>query len=68
MANAQLQAQTQAPATPPTTVVKQHSFGAFALGVTLFIVIAIGLFVYLTLRRKVPQKHVDQKAGDEGED
>lgn len=68
MANGQLQAQTQAPATVPAPVVKQHSFGTFALSVTLFIILAVALFVYLTLRRKVPEKHVDQKAGDEGED
>ncbi|TGU70774.1 hypothetical protein E4633_17430 [Geomonas terrae] len=68
MASAQLQTQTQAPANAPVTVVKQHSFGTFAISVTLFIILAIGLFVYLVLRRQVPPKHVDQKAGDEGED
>lgn len=68
MANTQLQTQTQTqvPATAP--VESKHSFGTFALSVTLFIILAIGLFVYLTLRKKVPGKHVDQKAGDEGEE
>ncbi|MBU5637649.1 hypothetical protein KOM00_13015 [Geomonas sp. Red69] len=65
---ATVQAQTQAPSTVPAPAVKQHSFATFALSVTLFIVLAIALFVYLTLRRKVDGKHVDQKAGDEGED
>ena len=64
----QTQTQTQAPATVPAPVVKQHSFGTFALSVTLFIILAIALWVYLILRRRVPRKHVDLKAGDEGED
>ncbi|WP_236026397.1 hypothetical protein [Geomonas azotofigens] len=64
---ATVQAQTQAPSTVPVPVAK-HSFGTFALSVTLFIVLAIALFVYFTSRRKVDGRHVDQKAGDEGED
>ncbi|GAW65664.1 hypothetical protein GPEL0_01f0672 [Geoanaerobacter pelophilus] len=47
---------------------KQHSFGTFALTLTLFIILAIFCVVYLNIRRKREPRHVDEKAGDEGED
>ena len=65
----QNQAQTQVPAQAPVAVVKERPFGTFSLLITLAIILALFLYVYLSQRRKktVP-KHVDQKAGDEGED
>jgi len=65
---AQPQTQTQTQTQPPVHVVKEHSFGTFALGLTLFIVLAIFCVVYLNIRRKGGPRHVDDKAGDEGED
>ncbi|WP_085812088.1 hypothetical protein [Geoanaerobacter pelophilus] len=65
---AQPQTQTQTQSQPPVHVVKQHSFGTFALTLTLFIILAIFCVVYLNIRRKREPRHVDEKAGDEGED
>lgn len=72
-AQAQTQAQTQAqaqtqlqPGVP--VVVRERSFGAFSLTVTFLIVLAIFCSVYFVLRRKTTRRHVDEKAGDEGED
>ncbi|BCG48001.1 hypothetical protein GEOBRER4_n2865 [Citrifermentans bremense] len=65
---AQPQTQTQTQTQPPVHVVKQHSFGTFALSLTLFIILAIFCVVYLNIRRKRGPRHVDEKAGDEGED
>jgi hypothetical protein len=64
----QTQAQTQAQTQPPVQVVKTHSFGTFALSLTFLIILAIFCVVYLSIRRKRGPRHVDQKAGDEGED
>lgn len=64
----QPQMQTQTQPQPPVQVVRSHSFGTFALGLTFLIVLAIFCVVYLSIRRKRGPKHVDEKAGDEGED
>jgi len=67
----QTQAQTQQTQTQPLVpapVVRERSFGTFAFGVTFLIVLAIFCVVYFVLRRKTTPKHVDEKAGDEGED
>lgn len=65
---AQPQTQTQTQTQPPVHVVKQHSFGTFALSLTLFIILVIFCVFYFNIRRKRGPRHVDQKAGDEGED
>ena len=67
-AQAQTQTQTQTQVPAPVTVVKQRSFGNFAFTVILLIVAAVFCYVYFSTRRKRTAKHVDQKAGDEGED
>lgn len=69
MAEGQVQAQTQtvAPAGTPVPVAR-HSFGLFAIVVALLIILAIFCVVYLSVRKKVEPRHVDDKAGDEGED
>ena len=51
----------------PQTVAK-HSFGTFSLTVTLAIIIIVFCIMYFYVRRKKSDKHVDEKAGDEGED
>lgn len=61
----QTQMQTQVPA---TVVVKERSFATFAFGVTLLLILTAFCVVYFSLRRKTTRKHVDEKAGDEGED
>lgn len=68
MAEAQVQTQTQVPLGSTAPVVKEHSFRGLTLTVTLLIILAILCVVYLALRRKNTTKHVDEKAGDEGED
>lgn len=67
-AQAQVQSQTQTQTQVPVQVVKERSFATFSLGVTFLIVLAIFCVVYFVLRRKTTPKHVDEKAGDEGED
>ncbi len=52
----------------PETEVVKHSFGDFSWSVTAVIVIVIFCIVFFYVRRKRSEKHVDQKAGDEGED
>lgn len=64
----QTQTQTQSQTQPPVHVVKPHSFGTFSLGLTFLIILAIFCVVYLSIRRKRGARHVDEKAGDEGED
>ena len=54
--------------TPPVTVVKQHSFATFSFGVTLLLVLMIFCYIFFRVRRREHNKHVDQRAGDEGED
>lgn len=63
---AQTQVQTQTPA--PAPVVREKSFGTFSFGLTFFLILAIFCIVYFVLRRKPSTRHVDEKAGDEGED
>ena len=68
---AQVQIQTQVQTQPQTQVpivVRERSFGTFAFGVTFLIILVIFCVVYFVLRRKTAPKHVDEKAGDEGED
>lgn len=63
------QSATQQPAgTAPVTVVKQRSFATFSFGVTLILVLMIFCYIFFRVRRKEHNKHVDQRAGDEGED
>lgn len=63
------QTATEQPAgTPPVRVVKQHSFATFSFGVTLLLVLLIFCYIFFRVRRKEHNRHVDQKAGDEGED
>jgi heme/copper-type cytochrome/quinol oxidase subunit 2 len=50
------------------TEVVKHSFGAFSWSVTLVIVLVIFCVVYFYVRRKRSSRHIDEKAGDEGED
>ena len=52
----------------PQTEVAPHSFGAFSLTVTLIIIVVVFCVVFFYVRRKRSAKHVDEKAGDEGED
>ena len=52
----------------PQTEVAKHSFGSFSFTVTLAIVIIVFCIVFFYIRRKKSAKHVDEKAGDEGED
>ena len=59
--------QTQPPAGAPL-VVRERSFGQFSFFITLLLIAAIFCVVYFSLRRKRSSKHVDEKAGDEGED
>lgn len=50
------------------TEVVKHSFGTFSWSVTLAIVVIVFCIMYFYVRRKRSSKHVDDKAGDEGED
>jgi uncharacterized BrkB/YihY/UPF0761 family membrane protein len=52
----------------PETEVVKHSVWAFGWTVTLGIIVIVFCTVYFYARRKKSAKHVDQKAGDEGED
>jgi heme/copper-type cytochrome/quinol oxidase subunit 2 len=54
--------------TAPVTVVKQHSFATFSFGITLLLVLLFFCYFFFKVRRKEHNKHVDTKAGDEGED
>lgn len=69
------QAQTAAAqtATAQTTaaqpvVVKQHSFATFSWWVTFAIILALFCYFFFSIRRRRSPRHVDEKAGDEGED
>lgn len=72
MPQAQTQVQTQVQQTQPPAsapVRREKSFGTFSFGLTFFIILAIFCVVYFALRRKPGStKHVDKRAGDEGED
>ena len=50
------------------TETAKESFGWFSWSVTLAIVVIVFCIMYFYVRRKRSAKHVDQKAGDEGED
>jgi preprotein translocase subunit YajC len=52
----------------PQTEVVKHSFGAFSFTVLLAIIVIFFCFMFFYVRRKRSSKHVDEKAGDEGED
>ena len=52
----------------PQAEVVKHSFGAFSLTVTLIIIVVVFCIMFFYVRRKKSAKHVDEKAGDEGED
>lgn len=68
-AQAQTQTQTQTQAVVPAPVVAADNFGAFSLTVTALLILAIFCVVYFALRRRPgPPRHLDDKAGDEGED
>jgi hypothetical protein len=51
----------------PQEVVK-HSFGTFSLLCAFTIVLVIFCVMYLYVRRRRASKHIDEKAGDEGDD
>ena len=53
---------------PEKEVIVQRSFGVFSMTVTLAIIGIVFCIVYFYIRRKKSTKHVDEKAGDEGED
>jgi hypothetical protein len=46
----------------------QYPFGTFSWLLTAAIILVIFCIMYLYVRRKRKPKHVDKKAGDEGED
>ena len=62
------QTATQPAGTQPVTVVKQHSFATFSFGVTLVLILLLFCYFFFKVRRKEHNKHVDTRAGDEGED
>ena len=53
---------------PEVQVVREQSFGTFSLTVTLAIIVVVFCVMFFYVRRKRSEKHVDEKAGDEGED
>jgi hypothetical protein len=46
----------------------KYPFGWFSLWITLGIVVIIFCVMYFYVRRKKGAPHIDDKAGDEGED
>lgn len=52
----------------PQIEVVKHSFGAFSITVMLAIIVIFFCIMFFYVRRKKSSKHVDDKAGDEGED
>jgi len=52
----------------PQTPIVQYSFGTFSLTVTLILVALVFCIMFFYVRRKKNDRHVDKKAGDEGED
>lgn len=61
-------AASQAAAVPQVPYKQPHSFATFSGLVTLAIILALFCFGYFYVRRQRSTKHIDEKAGDEGED
>lgn len=59
---------TQQPPGQGTTPPARQSFGTFTWSITIAIILAIFCYMYFYVRRQRAPRHVDEKAGDEGED
>lgn len=66
-----------APAAPPTgaqaapggpVLVEKQPFSTFSFTLTILLVLMLFCYYYFRVRRKEHTRHVDAKAGDEGED